>query len=138
MAALAEDFREAVYAVVKLIPRGQVATYAQVATYVVAPRYARAVGTALKQLPRARLAEVPWQRVINAAGRISARGEVERPTAQARLLAREGVVIEGDGRIRLEVFQWRGPGPTWRPLLDDPEPPRPDPLRPRPRGHRLR
>jgi methylated-DNA-protein-cysteine methyltransferase-like protein len=113
MPRLPEAFAEAVYSVTKLIPKGQVATYAQVATYVISPRYARAVGAALKHLPRRRTKEVPWQRVINASGRISARGEVERPALQERLLKKEGVVFDESGKTNLAVFQWAGPGDDW-------------------------
>lgn len=102
-------FAERVYEITKLIPRGQVATYGQIATYVASPRFARAVGTALRDLPRARSKEVPWQRVINAAGRISARGDVHRPTLQERLLNAEGVVFDRSGRTNLAHFGWAGP-----------------------------
>jgi methylated-DNA-protein-cysteine methyltransferase-like protein len=105
-----ESFAEHVYRLTKMIPRGQVATYGQIATYVSSPRFARAVGTALRNLPRKRSKEVPWQRVINAAGRISARGDVHRPTIQERLLKAEGVVFDRTGRTNLAIFQWAGPG----------------------------
>ena len=112
-----EEFCEAVYAVTKLIPRGQVATYGQIATYVISPRHARAVGRALKVLPRKRSKEVPWQRVINSSGRVSARGDVERPIVQERLLKQEGIVFDRSGRTNLAIFQWVGPGEGWEPLL---------------------
>ncbi len=115
-------FVEAVYTVTKMIPKGQVATYAQIATYVVSPRYARAVGRALKDLGAKRGREVPWQRVINSAGRISARGDVSRPDRQRRLLEKEGIVFSESGRVNLAVFGWAGPPPTWRPPYADPAP----------------
>jgi methylated-DNA-protein-cysteine methyltransferase-like protein len=114
---LSAEFCEAVYRVTKLIPKGQVATYGQIATYVVSPRHARAVGSALKHLPRRRSKEVPWQRVINASGRVSARGDVERPIVQERLLKKEGVVFDRSGKTNLAVFGWAGPGEDWEPLL---------------------
>jgi methylated-DNA-protein-cysteine methyltransferase related protein len=114
---LSDEFFEAVYRVTKLIPKGQVATYGQIATYVISPRYARAVGSALKHLPRKRSKEVPWQRVINASGRISARGEVHRPLLQEKLLKKEGVVFDRSGRTNLAIFQWAGPGEDWEPVL---------------------
>lgn len=122
MVKLDADFIEAVYAVVAMIPKGQVATYAQVATYVVSPRYARAVGRALKDLGAKRAREVPWQRVINSAGRISARGDVVRPDRQRKLLEKEGVVFSERGRVNLAVFGWAGPPRGWRPPYADPSP----------------
>ena len=121
---LSDDFLEAVYTVTKMIPRGQVATYGQIATYVVSPRHARAVGRALKVLSPSRGREVPWHRVINAAGRISARGEVARPIRQERLLKAEGVVFDRSGRTSLAVFGWRGPPEGFRPAFADPRPER--------------
>lgn len=115
MPKLSEEFFEAVYEVTKMVPAGQVATYAQIATYVISPRYARAVGTALKNLPKSRTKEVPWQRVINASGRVSARGEVRRPILQERLLKKEGIVFDASGRTNLAIFQWAGPGDDWEP-----------------------
>jgi methylated-DNA-protein-cysteine methyltransferase-like protein len=103
------DFAEEVYRLTKLIPRGQVATYGQIATYVHSPRWARAVGTALRNLPRKRSKEVPWHRVINASGRVSHRGDVERPSVQLRLLQKEGVVFDKSGKTSLEIFGWAGP-----------------------------
>jgi methylated-DNA-protein-cysteine methyltransferase-like protein len=114
---LSAEFCEAVYTVTKLIPKGQVATYGQIATYVVSPRHARAVGTALKHLLRKRTREVPWQRVINASGRVSARGDIERPIVQERLLKKEGIVFDRSGKTNLAIFQWTGPGEDWEPIL---------------------
>ena len=77
-----------IYAVVKRIPRGRVATYGQVAELADLPGCARQVGYALFAL-RDSEESVPWQRVVNARGRISLDGEGER--RQRRLLLSEGV-----------------------------------------------
>ena len=50
---VSEKFAHAVYALVRQIPKGQVATYSQVGTYLGTPRLARPVGNALRELPRA-------------------------------------------------------------------------------------
>ena len=62
---------ERIYAVVRLVPPGRVATYGQVATLAGLGRHARQVGYALHRLPEA--SDVPWHRVINARGGVSAR-----------------------------------------------------------------
>jgi len=104
----APKFARAVYALVRRVPRGRVVTYGQVAAILGHPRAARAVGTALANLPRPLLYVVPWQRVINAAGRISIRGGIERPDLQRELLELEGVRFRA-GTISLTEHRWAGP-----------------------------
>ena len=108
-AAPAPRFARAVFQVVREIPRGRVATYGQVAAVLGHPRAARAVGGALSRLPAALQRLVPWQRVINAAGRISIRGDLHRPDLQRQLLELEGVRFRRD-QIDLRQFRWAGPG----------------------------
>jgi methylated-DNA-protein-cysteine methyltransferase-like protein len=94
---------ERVYAVVRRIPRGKVATYGQVASLAGRPGQARQVGYALHALPTG--TSVPWHRVINAAGRLSldpGSGGLEQ---RLRLLA-EGVTVTEGGRIPLARFRW--------------------------------
>ena len=87
-----ERFFVRVYALVRGIPRGRVATYGQVAVMLGVPRAARAVGWALRALPPA--ARVPWHRVVGAEGRISPRTG-PGPAVQRRRLRAEGVVFRG-------------------------------------------
>jgi len=53
--------------------------------------------------------DVPWQRVVNAQGRVSRRGD----TTQQTLLEAEGVVFDHSGRIELQVYGWTGPLTPW-------------------------
>ena len=89
-----DRFFARVYALVGEIPRGRVATYGQVAVLLGVPRGARAVGWALRVLPEAQAATVPWHRVVGAGGRISPRGG-PGPQIQRRRLRREGVRFRG-------------------------------------------
>ena len=50
---------------------------------------------------------VPWQRVINAQGRISARAFAGSEAVQRKLLEREGVKFDARDRVDLERFGWR-------------------------------
>ena len=103
------EFYEAVYRLVRAIPRGRVMTYGQVATLLGCPRAARAVGYAMHA--SGRRDDVPWQRVINSKGRISARTEVERPLIQRMLLEAEGVVFDDTEACDLTVYRWEPPDP---------------------------
>ncbi len=94
-----------IYAVVRRIPRGRVATYGQVALLAGLPRHARLVGYALHALPDA--SRVPWQRVINAQGQVSPRAVPSWDGLQVQLLEREGVRFDACGRVSLARYQWR-------------------------------
>jgi methylated-DNA-protein-cysteine methyltransferase-like protein len=96
-----------IYAVVRRIPAGRVATYGQVARLAGLAGGARQVGYALHALDSRREGDVPWQRVINARGEISARREPGWERAQRALLEREGVEFDGRGRVDLARHGWR-------------------------------
>jgi methylated-DNA-protein-cysteine methyltransferase-like protein len=100
---------ERFYRVVRRIPRGRVATYGQVAALAGLPRGARLAGYALSAL-RGTAHDVPWQRVLGVRGRGWAGVSLKDPmgaAAQRALLEREGVVLDGRGRIDLERYGWR-------------------------------
>jgi methylated-DNA-protein-cysteine methyltransferase-like protein len=98
-------FFEQVYALVAHIPPGRVATYGQIARLLGQPHAARTVGWAMKGVSEEQ--DVPWQRVINASGRISLR-DPEAVAEQRRLLEAEGVVFSPDERVDLDRFVWDG------------------------------
>jgi methylated-DNA-protein-cysteine methyltransferase-like protein len=97
----------AIYGLVAQIPPGKVATYGQIAR--MAGRCtARMVGYALSALPPER-EDVPWQRVINAQGRISPHGIGIGSALQRALLEQEGVRFSPAGRVDFDDFGWLGP-----------------------------
>ncbi len=95
-----------IYAVVRQIPPGRVATYGQVAK-IVGRCPARIVGYAMAALPCD--TDVPWHRVINRHGRISPRTSGGGSTEQRQLLEIEGVRFDLQARVDLNEFGWRGP-----------------------------
>jgi methylated-DNA-protein-cysteine methyltransferase-like protein len=97
-----------IYAIVKRIPPGRVATYGQVAALAGLPGAARQVGYALHATPRG--LNLPWQRVVNAQGAISRRADPDDEVHQRRLLEAEGVRFDARGRIVLERYRWRPKG----------------------------
>jgi methylated-DNA-protein-cysteine methyltransferase-like protein len=104
-ATAGESSYQRIYRVVARIPRGQVATYGQVAELAGMPRAARQVGYALAAL-RDDSRGVPWHRVLNARGEISARSEPGFEGLQRMLLEREGVRFDQSGRVALERVRW--------------------------------
>ena len=99
------DSYGAIYAMVEAIPEGCVATYGQIARLVGRPRHARQVGYALAATPAG--VDIPWHRVVNARGQISARRKPGYDEYQRLLLEEEGIVFDAEGRISLARFQWR-------------------------------
>jgi methylated-DNA-protein-cysteine methyltransferase related protein len=96
-----------VYALVKTIPKGKVATYGQIAALLNMPRHARHVGNALSALPANK--KVPWHRVVNSEGRVSLRlahWDSGSDTLQRILLEAEGVMFDDSGKIDLKIFAW--------------------------------
>lgn len=101
---------EKVYALVALVPRGEVATYGQIADYLagVTPRM---VGYALFALPAD--TTLPWQRIVNARGEISPRSGDTGSSLQRDRLTAEGISFDARGRIDLKRYRWPGPDPAW-------------------------
>jgi methylated-DNA-protein-cysteine methyltransferase-like protein len=105
-------FNALVWEVVGKIPAGRVATYGQIAALIAPPPgmdartylafSPRWVGAAMAACPEG----VPWQRVINAQGKISLRSGAER---QRQLLEAEGVQFDDRDRVDLGRFGWSGP-----------------------------
>jgi methylated-DNA-protein-cysteine methyltransferase-like protein len=93
-----------IYAVIRRIPRGQVATYGQVASLAGLAGHARQVGYALHALGKG--TRLPWHRVINAKGEVSRRRRPGEELSQRMLLEREGVRFDGRGRVALARLRW--------------------------------
>ena len=102
---------ERIYAIVRRIPRGRLATYGQIAA-IEGRSTPRMVGYALASLDASR-ADVPWQRVINSRGTISERSQGGGMARQRRLLQAEGVVFDRRGRVDFGVYAWGGPDLGW-------------------------
>lgn len=96
---------ERIYAVVRRIPKGRVATYGQIASLAGLGGHARQVGYALHAMATDR--SVPWHRVLNARGEVSRRSEPGSDRLQRELLEREGVAFDPAGRVDLDRTRWR-------------------------------
>ncbi|MBR1673624.1 MAG: methylated-DNA--[Eubacterium sp.] len=93
-----------IYEAVKRIPKGCVATYAQVAEEAGDRKMARAVGNALHKNPD--LSVIPCHRVVNAKGELAGNYAFGGAWKQGELLMAEGVEVV-DGRVDLRKFQWK-------------------------------
>ncbi len=101
-----ENRNNRVWAVVREISYGRVATYGQVAALAgIAGRSgARQVGYALAALNQC--TDIPWHRVINAKGELSPRADPDAVQIQRLLLEQEGIAF--DHRcIDLSRYRWQ-------------------------------
>lgn len=98
---------ERIYAIVRQIPYGRVASYGQIAE-ITGGCSARVVGYALAGLRSGDHPDVPWQRVINRQGKISILDPFGGYT-QRKLLEEEGVRFNARDQVDFEEFGWLGP-----------------------------
>ena len=95
----------------RIIPTGKIMTYGAIGRLIPPPRgvdggayekvRARWVGYALADCPD----DIPWHRVINAAGRVSPRPGYDG-MRQRILLEQEGVIFDEHGRVNLQDYLW--------------------------------
>lgn len=105
-------FSDRVYWLVAQIPPGYVASYGQIATYAGSPGAARAVGNLMRTSHINSPTPIPWQRVINAQGKIPSKGDVARAELQRYLLEKEGIHFSPSGTVSFTEFGWT---PDWIP-----------------------
>ena len=97
-------FKEKVFEAVKLIPRGKVATYGDIAAFIGVAGGARAVGNALHTNTNGDI--VPCHRVVSASGRLAPNYAFGGSGEQARRLMAEGVEVWA-GKVDLAKFRAR-------------------------------
>lgn len=102
------EFSDSVFAQVKRIPRGKVATYGQIARLIGSPRSARYVGYALRgnPAPGTEPGCNPCHRVVFKNGSLCKSFVFGGPDEQRAMLEAEGVTFLEDGRIDLDACLW--------------------------------
>ena len=116
-------FNRVVWSIVQQIPRGQVATYGQIASMIPAPDgvpdadYARLgprwVGDAMNAVSSVDDPAIPWHRVINAKGGISLPEGSRSAFLQRVRLEAEGVDFDGKALVDFSAVGWDGPDADW-------------------------
>lgn len=91
-----------IYEAVKKIPKGKVATYADVAEMAGDRKMARAVGNALHKNPDP--STIPCHRVVNSKGELAGEYAFGGAWKQAQILESEGVEVI-DGKVDLETYK---------------------------------
>tara|TARA_R110002096_G_scaffold430196_2_gene643777 strand:+ start:611 stop:1000 length:390 start_codon:yes stop_codon:yes gene_type:complete len=98
---------DAIFELVREVPAGQVASYGMIASLIPGTT-ARIVGYAMAATPSGDA--IPWQRVINSAGKISDR---EGASRQREYLQAEGIVFSKAGKVNWKTHGWQGPSENW-------------------------
>ena len=93
-----------IWALVRHIPAGKVATYGQLARMAGMPRGARVVGYAMASCPSG--SDVPCHRVVDRFGGTKKAFDDYMPDGQRFLLEAEGVTFRPDGTVDMEACQW--------------------------------
>jgi len=99
------SFREAVLAIVALVPEGRLASYGQVAALAGYPLRPRQVGMVLRGLPEG--TDLPWHRVVNTQGYVPSKGRWWGAMVQIERLRSEGIPVDDRGNLDLEAHRWR-------------------------------
>ena len=100
-----DNFFEKVYQAVRLIPKGKVSTYGQIAKFLGQPHMSRQVGWALHQNPYQGV--VPCHRVVFADGNLASGFAFGGADVQRKLLEKEGVTFtQQKGDMKKHLFEF--------------------------------
>lgn len=99
------EFTKTVLEIIQSIPKGQVASYKQVAELAGKPQASRGVSWILHSCSTKY--KLPWHRVLNSQGKISFDPRSSHFVQQKRLLGKEGVEVSADGSLDLKKYQWK-------------------------------
>lgn len=102
---MASLFTEKVYALARKIPKGNVATYGQLATLAGNPGAARAVGSAMRTNPD--IPKTPCHRVVASDGSLTGYSAGQGISTKRKMLIDEGVSFKGT-KVDLKQSQWKG------------------------------
>lgn len=94
-----ETFKQQVFEIIKMIPKGRVTTYGAIAKAVGFPNHSRQVGNALRNYDK----DFPAHRVCSASGIISAESCIPKFTEK---LTKEGVEVKGNKIQNFKQIFW--------------------------------
>ncbi len=99
------SFFEDVFAVVRQIPKGRIASYGSIAAYLGTKLSARMVGWAMNAAHTAQ-PKVPAHRVVNRNGMLSGKHHFATPTLMEELLKKEKIDVKNDHVVNFEKLFW--------------------------------
>lgn len=105
MEAPLTEFARRVIDTVRVIPKGKVATYKQIAELCGKPHASRGVAWILNSCSKKY--KLPWQRVLSSRGCISFKHGTRNFLLQRAILRAEGIQFQPNDRIDMTRFQWK-------------------------------
>ena len=97
-------YYEDVYDITKLIPKGRVCTYGNIADYL-GLGSARMVGWALNQVSK-NDHDIPAHRVVNRKGELSGRVHFNPPSSMQDRLEKDGILVENHQVVNFKNLIW--------------------------------
>ncbi len=99
------SFFEKVYAVVRLIPQGQITSYGAIASYLGSRGSSRMVGWAMNYAHKAD-PSIPAHRVVNRLGMLTGKHHFGSSTMMQQLLENENIQVINDKVVHFEKLFW--------------------------------
>ena len=96
--------KDKVYEYLKMIPKGKVVTYGQIAEYLGNKKLCRVVGNVLHNNPDP--ISQPCYKVVNAQGKLAVNFGDGGIKIQAKRLKADGIEVV-DGKVDLNKYQWK-------------------------------
>lgn len=100
-----ESIYDAIYDVVRTVPKGRVTTYGAVAAAIGARSGARMVGYAMNSSAAAK-PKVPAHRVVNRNGMLTGKHHFSPPERMQQLLEKEGIKVVEDTVVDFKQLFW--------------------------------
>ena len=100
-----ESIYDAIYDVVRAIPRGRVSSYGAIAAAIGARSGARVVGYAMNNCHDVR-PKVPAHRVVNRSGLLTGKHHFSPPEQMQQLLEKEGIKVVEDKIVDFDRVFW--------------------------------
>lgn len=98
------SFFEQVFEVAKLIPKGRVTSYGDIAHFLGTKSSARMVGWAMNAAHS--MPDIPAHRVVNRNGMLSGKMHFATPTKMEELLKKEKIIVVDDQILDFEKKRW--------------------------------
>jgi methylated-DNA-protein-cysteine methyltransferase related protein len=100
-----EDLFDAIFEIVRQIPKGRVTSYGAIAAALGMRSGARMIGHALRSALVVK-PKVPAHRVVNSSGLLTGKHHFKTLTHMQELLEKEGVAVKDDKVVRFKEIFW--------------------------------